>query len=268
MTEKATSAIQFERRGSIALITINRPHAMNALDFAANDELIDAWTRVRDDADIRAAVLTGVGDKAFCAGADLKTYTMSYAQRGAAEIRAVTDGPGFGGITRSLDVMKPIVAAINGYCISGGLELALACDVRLASPNAEFAHQDVRWGFHPCDGATQRLPWIVGLGHALQLILSGDRIGAEEAHRIGLVNRIHPRERLVDEALALAGRMASRAPLAVQAAKSVILRSLGRALEDGLRLESYSFYQLKDTEDLAEGTRAFAEKREPRFRGR
>jgi enoyl-CoA hydratase/carnithine racemase len=261
-------SIDFETRGHVALITINRPEAMNALDFAANDDLIGVWQRIRDDVEIRAAVITGAGDRAFCAGADLKTYTMAYARRGPAEVRAVTDGPGFGGITRGLDVMKPIVAAINGYCISGGLELALACDVRLASPNAEFAHQDVRWGFHPCDGGTQRLPWIVGLGRALELILSGDRISAEEAYRIGLVNRIHPRDRLVDAALALAGRMASRAPLAVQAAKNVVLRSLGRPLEDGLRLESYSFYQLKDTEDLAEGTRAFAEKREPRFRGR
>jgi enoyl-CoA hydratase/carnithine racemase len=260
--------IELERHGHVALVTINRPEAMNALDFATNDELIEVWKRVRDDSDVRVAVITGAGDRAFCAGADLKTYTMAYARRGPGEIRAVTDGPGFGGITRSLEVMKPIVAAINGYCISGGLELALACDVRFASPNAEFAHQDVRWGFHPCDGGTQRLPWIVGLGRALELILSGERIGAEEAYRIGLVNRIHPGERLVEEALALAGRMASRAPLAVQAAKSVVVRSLGRPLEDGLRLESYSFYQLKDTEDLAEGTRAFAEKREPRFRGR
>lgn len=261
-------AILFERRGSVALITINRPEAMNALDFAANDALIEAWKRVRDDREIRAAVLTGTGDKAFCAGADLKTYTMNYARRGVAEIRDVTNGPGIGGITRSFDLFKPIVAAINGYCISGGLEIALACDIRLASPNAEFAHQDVRWGFHPCDGGTQRLAWIVGLGRAFELILSGDRIGAEEAHRIGLVNHIYPRERLVDEALGLAERIATRAPLAVQSAKEVMLRSLGRPIEDGLRLESFSFYQLKDTEDLAEGTRAFAEKRDPVFTGR
>jgi enoyl-CoA hydratase/carnithine racemase len=260
--------ILFERHGAVALITINRPEAMNALDFAANDALIDAWRQVRDEREIRAAVLTGAGERAFCAGADLKTYTMSYARRGVADIRDVTNGPGFGGITRNLDVFKPIVAAINGFCISGGLEIALACDVRLASPNAEFAHQDVRWGFHPCDGGTQRLPSIVGLGRALELILSGDRIGAEEAHRIGLVNHLYPPERLVEEALRLAGRMAARAPLAVQAAKEVVLRSLGRPLEDGLRLESFSFYQLKDTEDLAEGTRAFAGKRDPVFRGR
>jgi enoyl-CoA hydratase/carnithine racemase len=113
------AAITFERHEAVALITINRPEAMNALDFAANDELIEVWKRVRDDAAIRAAVITGAGDRAFCAGADLKTYTMNYARRGPAEIRAVTDGPGFGGITRSLDVMKPIVAAVNGYCISG-----------------------------------------------------------------------------------------------------------------------------------------------------
>jgi enoyl-CoA hydratase/carnithine racemase len=262
------ATIEFERRGRVALITINRPEAMNALDFAANEALIEAWKRVRDDPEIRAAVLTGAGDKAFCAGADLKTYTMNYARRSVDQIRAVTNGPGIGGITRNFELFKPIVAAINGYCISGGLEIALACDVRLASPNAEFAHQDVRWGFHPCDGGTQRLAWIVGLGRALELILTGDRIDAQEAYRIGLVNHIYPQARLVDEALRLAERMASRAPLAVQAAKEVIYRGLGRPLEDGLRLESFSFYQLKDTEDLAEGTRAFAEKREPVFKGR
>lgn len=262
------ATIEFERRGPVALLTINRPEAMNALDFAANEALIDAWTRIRDDREIRAAVLTGAGDKAFCAGADLKTYTMSYARQDAGDIRAVTNGPGFGGITRSFELYKPIVAAVNGYCISGGLEIALACDVRLASPNAVFAHQDVRWGFHPCDGGTQRLAWIVGLGRALELILSGDRIDAEEAFRIGLVNHVYPQARLVDEALRLAERIASRAPLAVQAAKEIVLRGLGRPLEDGLRLESFSFYQLKDTEDLAEGTRAFAEKRQPVFKGR
>ncbi len=260
--------ILFEQHGAVALITINRPEAMNALDFAANDALIDAWKRVRDDREIRAAVLTGSGDRAFCAGADLKTYTMNYARRGVADIRDVTNGPGFGGITRNFDLFKPVVAAVNGYCISGGLEIALACDVRLASPNAEFGHQDVRWGFHPCDGGTQRLAWIVGLGRALELILSGERIGAGEAYRIGLVNHVAPRERLMDEALGLAQRMASRAPLAVQAAKEVVLRSLGRPIEDGLRLESSSFYQLKDTEDLAEGTRAFAAKSAPLFVGR
>ncbi len=260
--------ILFERHGAVALITINRPEAMNALDFAANDALIEAWKRVRDDREIRAAVLTGSGDRAFCAGADLKTYTMNYARRGVAEIRDVTNGPGLGGITRNFDLFKPVVAAVNGYCISGGLEIALACDVRLASPNAEFGHQDVRWGFHPCDGGTQRLAWIVGLGRALELILSGERIGADEAYRIGLVNHLSPRERLTDDALGLAQRMASRAPLAVQAAKEVVLRSLGRPIEDGLRLESSSFYQLKDTADLAEGTRAFAAKSTPVFVGR
>ncbi len=261
--------ILYDSHGAVRLITINRPDKMNSLDFAANDALVDAFRRFAADPEARVAVITCAGPRAFCAGADLKTYTMDFANRPAPEFRRrFTDGPGFGGITRSLDIDKPIVAAINGYAISGGFELALACDIRFCAPNAEFALQDVRWGFHACDGGLIRLPRIVGLGHAMEIVLSGDRIDAEHAFRIGLVNRIHPAATLLEKTLAYAARLATRAPLAQGFAKDVMRRAVGLPLDEALRLESRSFYDLGRTEDLAEGTASFAERREARFKGR
>ena len=165
--------ILYEAHGHVRLITLNRPAKMNSLDFEANDALVERWKEFDADPEARVAVVTGAGDQAFCAGADLKTYTMAFAQTPAPEFsRKYTNGPGFGGITRTLNIFKPIVAAVNGYAVSGGLELALACDIRLCSPNAEFGLQDVRWGFHACDGGLIRLKEIVGLGNALEMVLS------------------------------------------------------------------------------------------------
>lgn len=261
--------IQYEKRGPVRLITINRASRMNSLDFAASDAMVEAWRAFADDPDARVAVITGAGDKAFCAGADLKTYTMSFAGLPAPEFRRrYTNGTGFAGITRGMEIFKPVLAAVNGFAISGGLELALACDLRFCSTTAEFALQDVRWGFHACDGGLIRLPWIVGLGNAMEIILSGDRIDAEHALRIGLVNRIYPQDRLLEETMGYAQKLASRAPLAQQLGKEVVLRSLGRPVDDGFRLESRSFHDLGQTEDLKEGTTAFREKREARFKGR
>lgn len=257
-----------EQRGAVTLITINRPDAMNSLDFAANDALVEAWRAFDADASARVAVVTGAGDKAFCAGADLKTYTIDFANRPAPEFRQrYTDGPGFGGITRNFDIGKPIVAAVNGFAISGGFELALACDIRFCAPNAEFALQDVKWGFHACDGGLIRLPQIVGLGHAMEIVLSGERIDAEHAYRIGLVNRIHPADQLLGKAMDYAAMLATRAPLPQRFAKEVMRRSIGMGVQDALRLESRSFYDLGGTQDIREGTTAFREKREAKFNG-
>jgi enoyl-CoA hydratase/carnithine racemase len=261
--------ILYEKHGPLRLITIDRADKMNSLDFEANDALTERWREFAADDDARVAVITGAGDTAFCAGADLKTYTMAYARTPLPEFRRrYTEGPGFGGITRELEVEKPIVAAINGYAVSGGLELALACDVRFCAPHAEFGFQDVRWGFHPCDGGTVRLPRIVGLGHALEMILSGERIDADHAFRIGLVNRILPAEALLEASLVYAEVLASRAPLAQQFAKQVVLKSLDLEADEALRLESRSFRDLAESEDLTEGTTAFREKRAPVFKGR
>jgi enoyl-CoA hydratase/carnithine racemase len=264
-----TSDILIERHGHVWLITINRAEKMNSLDFTANDALVEAWRAFDADEDARVAVITGTGDQAFCAGADLKTYTMAFAQTPAPEFRRrYTNVPGFGGITRGMEILKPIIAAVNGYAMSGGFELALACDVRFCSPNAEFALQDAKWGFHACDGGLIRLPQIVGLGHAMHMILSGERVGAEEAYRIGLVNQILPQPDLLRHAMNYAEMLAHRAPLSHRLAKEVMRRAVGMPLEEALRIESRSFYDLGHSEDLAEGTAAFRERRDGNFKGR
>ena len=261
--------IRYEHHGRVRLITIDRPAKMNSLDFEANDRLVEAWKTFDADDGAQVAVITGAGAQAFCAGADLKTYTMAFARRPAPEFRSrFTNGLGFAGITRSLHIDKPIVAAVNGYAISGGFELALACDIRFCSPNAEFALQDVKWGFHACDGGLIRLPQIVGMGHAMEIILSGERIDAEHAFRIGLVNRIVPQAELLGHTLNYAEMLASRAPLPQRFAKEVIRRSMGVTLDEGLRMESASFHDIGQTEDLQEGTTAFRERRPAQFKGR
>ncbi|MDE2581693.1 MAG: enoyl-CoA hydratase/isomerase family protein [Rhodospirillales bacterium] len=261
--------IRTETHGRVRLITIDRPAKMNSLDFAANDELVEAWREFDRDDDAYVAVVTGAGDKAFCAGADLKTYTMDFARRPAPEFRSrFTNGPGFGGITRNLDIFKPIIAAVNGFAISGGFELALACDLRFCSPNAEFALQDAKWGFHACDGGLIRLPQIVGLGHAMEIILSGERVDAEHALRIGLVNRIVPQATLLAATLDYAQMLARRSPLSHRFAKEVMKRAVGMHMDEALRLESRSFHDVGRTDDLAEGTTAFRERREAQFKAR
>lgn len=263
------SDIRYERHGRVRLITIDRAAKMNSLDFDANDRLTEVWREFDADEDAWVAVVTGAGDKAFCAGADLKTYTMNFARRPAPEFRSkYTNGPGFGGITRNLEIFKPIVAAVNGFAISGGFELALACDLRFCSPNAEFALQDAKWGFHACDGGLIRLPQIVGLGNAMEIILSGERIGAEHALRIGLVNRIWPQQELLERSMEYAQMLARRSPLSHRFAKEVMKRAIGMPMDEALRLESRSFYDVGFSEDLAEGTTSFRERRDANFRGR
>ena len=261
--------ILYERRGHVRLITINRATKMNSMDFAASDEITERFREFDGDDDARVAVVTGSGEKAFCAGADLKTYTMNFARAAPHEFRQkFTEGPGFGGITRNLKIDKPIIAAVNGYAVGGGLELALACDIRFCAPHAMFGDQDVNWGFHACDGGLIRLPQIVGMGNAMEMILGGELIDADHAYRIGLVNRIYSTETLLDETLAYAEMLSTRAPLAQRFAKDVMLTAADLPFEEALLLESRSFRDLGDTEDLQEGTTAFREKRQAIFKGR
>jgi len=261
--------IAYEKHGAVRLITINRADKMNSLDFAANEALIDIWRTFDQDDDARVAVITGAGDKAFCAGADLKTYTLNFAQAAAPEFRSkYTNGPGFGGITRNLDIDKPILAAVNGFAISGGFELALACDMRFCSDNAEFALQDAKWGFHACDGGLIRLPQIVGMGHAMEIILSGERVNAEHAYRIGLVNRVYAPHELLTKTLEYAQMLATRAPLSHRFAKEVVRRSVGMHMGEALQWESRSFRDVAFTDDLKEGLASFKERRPADFKGR
>ena len=263
------SDVIVEPRGSVWLITINRADKMNSLDFAAHDELVKTWMKFRDDDNARVAVLTGAGNKSFCAGADLKTYTIAFATTLPHEFRQKwVDGFGLGGITRGLRIDKPIIAAINGFAISGGLEIALACDLRFCSPQAEFGLQDSKWGFHACDGGLVRLPRIVGHGNAMEMILSGERIDAEHAFRIGLGNRIWSEDELLPNALDYAQMLATRAPLSHRLAKNVMRRMEGLTEEEALKAEVSSFYDLGQSEDLKEGTASFRERRAAQFKGR
>ncbi len=260
------SDILYEKHNQVRLITINRAEKMNSLDFAANDELVEVWKEFDADETARVAVITGAGDKSFCAGADLKTYSLNFARTPAPEFRKkYTNGPGFGGITRNLDIDKPILAAVNGFAISGGFELSLACDLRFCSPNAEFALQDSKWGFHACDGGLIRLPQIIGMGHAMEIILSGERVNAEHAYRIGLVNRIYPQAELLGKTMAYAQMLASRAPLSHRFAKEMIRTSMGMNMPDALKAESRSFRDFAFTEDLEEGLTSFRERRDAKF---
>lgn len=258
-------SIDFERRGPVALITINRPEAMNALDLEHDEALADAWRKFEATDELLVAVLSSAGNEAFCSGGDLKSY-MPWRRKHALEGR---DGAiSFGGMTLADDVTKPVVAAIQGHCLAGGLELAMASDIRICTPNARFGLPEVRWGVLPGGGGTQRLPRLVALGIALELILTGETIDATKAERIGLVNRIVPPEALLDTAFATAERITQNGPLAVRAAKRAVRQGLDRSLSDGLEIESAMQRQLLQSDDAEEGLRAFAERRRPVYGGR
>ncbi|MCC6766584.1 MAG: enoyl-CoA hydratase/isomerase family protein [Deltaproteobacteria bacterium] len=261
--------IRFERAGAIAIVTIDRPEVLNALDAATSDALVEAWRRFQADGDLRVAVLTGAGERAFCAGADLRGVGDFYRRLTSAErLRRSEQAPGLGGITKNLAIDKPILAAVNGHCLAGGLEIALACDLRIAAENATFGLPEVTRGILPGAGGTQRLPRLIGPAHALDLILTGRRIDAREAERIGLVTRVVPPAELRDAALAVASAIAANGPLAVRAAKASVWRGLDLPLEDGLRLEQLLAEPVRQSDDAQEGVRAFLEKRPPDFKGR
>jgi enoyl-CoA hydratase/carnithine racemase len=263
------SNINLEKEDGVWLLTINREDKMNSLDFESHFELVEMWKDFSEDPTAKVGVITGAGEHAFCAGADLKTYTMDFATRKPNEFRdKFVNGYGLGGITRGLDIDKPLIAAINGYAVSGGLEIALACDLRFCSETAKFGLQDVKWGFHACDGALVRLPHIVGMGATMELVLSGELINAEHAHKINLVNKIYANNSLLEKTLEYAHLLAKRAPLAIKFAKQTLRNTVSMPLADALRHEVRSFYDLGQSEDLAEGTRAFRERREAKFKGR
>lgn len=258
-------SIEVERHGPVMLITIARQEKMNSLDAEANRELGAVWSEFSASVDMRVAVLTGQGEKSFSAGADLKSLIP--AQRSAVT-GGKTETWGFGGgLARGRTIDKPIIAAVNGHCLAGGLEMALACDIRICSPNAKFGLAEVKWAIIPGAGGTQRLPRTVPLGMALEMIMTGDPINADEALRVGLVNRIVPQPELVPAAIELASRIASRGPFAVRAARRAVYEGLGRDFESGMAFEEFLFNDAIRTADAAEGPLAFAEKRAPNFKG-
>jgi enoyl-CoA hydratase/carnithine racemase len=258
-------SIDYEIDGRVARITINRPQAMNAIDSAHNAALAAAWRRLNEDADARVGVLTGSGARSFCAGADLKELIPAHHRAVRAGSR---DLWAMGGMTFEPHYGKPMIAAVNGHALAGGLELALACDIRLCSPNATFGLAETKWALIPGAGGTQRLPRAVPLGWAMEMILTGDAIDAETALRIGLVNRVLPQGELVEAAMRLAATIARRGPLAVMAARRSILEGLTLGLAGGLNNERDIFFDIMKSEDAIEGARSFAEKRDPEFHGR
>ena len=257
--------VLYAQQGHVVTLTINRPDAMNAIDPETHQALIDAWTRFRDDESAWVAIFTGAGEKAFSAGADLKK--MIPAAFGEGRRRSHNDH-GLGGITRGLEIWKPMIAAINGHCLAGGMELALACDLRIAVPHATFGLPEVRWAIMPGAGGTQRLPRAIPLAKAMELILMARTMTAEEALRWGLVNAVVPPADLLRTAREWADSICERGPLAVRAAKEATLRGLTMPLADGLRLEAFLSGTLRGTADAVEGPKAFAEKRKPNFQAR
>jgi enoyl-CoA hydratase/carnithine racemase len=245
--------ILFEKRNAIAYVTINRPERLNACDFEAYARLAEIWTEYQDDATLRVAILTGAGERAFCAGSDIKA---NYVEQHGSEPHNLL-------FPRMLTLDKPIIAAINGHANGGGLEQALACDIRVAADHAEFGLGEVRLGWLPGGGGTQRLPRLIPLGRALEMLYTGNRIDAREALRVGLVDHVVPMNQLIEKCEAIAIEICKSAPLAVQRIKQVSLRGLDLSLADGLRLEREHYDWLQTTEDAREGAQAFAEKRPP-----
>jgi E-phenylitaconyl-CoA hydratase len=247
----------------ICTIVINRPERLNAMDAEHYQGLSQAWCRVRDDANIRVAIITGAGPKSFTTGADIKSF--------------LTGPPGYDEmwltqrdqlLNRGLEVWKPVIAAVNGYCLGGGMTLMLATDIRIAAPHATFSLAEVKRGVIPGNGGTQRIVGQVPHAIAMEMLLTGDSLDADGAARWGLVNRVVPADQLMSTALEYARRIAANAPLAVQAAKELALRSRDLDLASGLRLEQVMNRMLMATEDASEGPAAFAAKRPAQFKGR
>jgi len=256
-------ALLFEVENHIATITFNRPEVMNAMDPETYTELSAAWVEVRDNPDIWAAIVTGAGEKAFTSGADLKKtqsagqVTWVYWQTQSEQL-----------LNRGLEVWKPVIAAVNGYCLAGGMTLLLATDIRIAAEHATFGISEVKRGILPGNGGTQRTLRQLPYPFAMELLLTGDRIDATEAFRLGLINKIVPMTDLMATAHEYAARICANGPLAVRAIKELAVRSQSMHLDDGLRLEYVMAKVLAATDDAVEGRRAFAEKRDPVFRGR
>lgn len=256
--------VTYEKKGRVALITLNRPEVLNAFNRAMHRRLREVWLEFREDDDAWAAVITGAGDQAFSSGQDVREI----GERRAEGARRTFWESFFGGdLQEGLEVWKPIVAAVNGYCLGEGLTLILACDFRLASERASFGFPEVTLGLPTIVGAI-RAPRVVGLGNALELLLTGDRVDAQRAHQMGLVHRVVPHETVKTEAEAFAQRLCRNGPLALRCTKEVAVRSLSLPFPEAVRMGEALRRLALQSEDALEGVQAFLEKREPHFVGR
>lgn len=259
--------LRFEQDGPVTVITIDRPERMNAIGPRTHDELVDAWTRFRDDDDALVGVLTGAGDRAFSAGGDLKAsfegdhvVPLTRVERDA---HARGERPGILGPSRWTEIQKPTIAAVNGVAYAGGLEWACWTDIAIADEHATFGVTCRRWNIGLADGGTQRLPRIVGYRRAMELIITGRVIDAHEAERIGLVNEVVPSGTCLERALELARRIAELPQPAIRTDHEAVARGFGRPLDEGLRIEAECFNRLIDTPEIQEGLRRFNERDHP-----
>jgi E-phenylitaconyl-CoA hydratase len=262
MEDSAMSLI-YEKEGKIATITLDRPEALNAMNSDLGVKLRDAWIDFSLDAETVVLIVTGSGNRAFCVGADIKERNSTgrdphISQFGRTDFQTPMKG---------LELFKPVIGAINGYCLGGGLELAMVCDIRLASETAVFGQPEIKRGIFPGMGATQRLPRLMPYNLAAEILFTGESIDAEEAYRIGLVNRVVPQDELQNSARELAEVIASRSPQSLRAIKESLLSSYEMPLKQGLRVEGLLRRIIGDSDDAREGMRAFVEHREPEFNG-
>lgn len=257
-------SIEYTVSNYVATVTINRPEALNAIDLETRTQMRDLWLRIQHDDQVRVVVFTGAGHKAFCVGADLKK-TMppkeSFAELtfGQAQSDHLLAG--------LIDLEKPVICAVNGYAMGGGLELALACDIRLASDNAQFALSESRIGSIPGAGGTQTLPRTIGTSNAMLMMLTGERITAERALQLGLISEVVAQEDLLQTAQAIATKIAQNAPLSVRAIKKLVYEGIDIPLRTAINYERQAFGLLRDTQDRIEGRLAFQEKRPPQYKG-
>jgi enoyl-CoA hydratase/carnithine racemase len=254
--------VEYNKEGRIAIFRINRPEAMGALNVEGMEQLQNALLDFRDDDELWVGIITGTGDKVFSAGVDIKDYLPMVKKT----VTKKWQRPA--GIMRGLDLWKPLIAACNGLTIGGGLEISLACDIMIASENAKFGLPEVKVGVCPGGGGTQRLPRTIPVRLAAEMIFTGKTINAQEAYRIGLVNKVVPLDQLMAEAKKMAETICEAGPLAVRTAKECMVRGMSMSLEDGLRLEDDFSTYIMSTEDFDEGLTSFREKRKPNYKGK
>jgi len=261
------AVILIEKREKNAIVTLNRPESFNAMNYQAWKEITEAWIDLKNDPEVWTIILTATGDKAFCAGQDLKEMARLKAEA-EKEGRPFVSGLPEATPTKYLEMPKPVIAAINGFAIGAGLELALACDIRIAAEHAQLGLREVTQAIIPGAGGTQRLPRFIPFGIALEILMTGDLISAKEAFRVGLVNRVVPLAELMPTTLAFANRINENGPLAVRAVKEAAYKGIQMPLNEGLRFETLLLSKVRESEDAWEGPKAFAEKRKPIYKGK
>lgn len=265
-------ALLYEKRGYIAYLTINRPEVHNSVDPETAVELASAWQAYKEDEELRCAIITGAGDKSFCSGMDLaRLIPLSTGGRTpeTEADHAVLNDPRIleAAMLRNFELYKPVIAAINGYAIAGGMELIQSTDIRIASESAQFGLQEVKWALFPLGGSTVRLSRQVPFCKAMEILLTGDLFDAQEALRIGFVNRVVPMNKVMEEAEKVALRIIKNGPLSVTAIKKSVIQNIGLTIKEGLEREKMFAEPVIKSKDAREGPRAFKEKREPKYIG-